>query len=93
MTFSIRTDHKSLSHLQDQHLSINLQRKAMRKLAGLQFRFVYKDSGNIVTHALSRVVIHYHLDAISVVIPVWLEEVLNSYQNDSIITRTGYIFS
>jgi hypothetical protein len=67
----MRTDHQSLSHLQDQHLSIDLQRKSMRKLVGLQFRFAYKKgSENIVTHALSRVVIHYYLDAFPVVIPI-----------------------
>jgi hypothetical protein len=38
-TFTIRTGHQSFCHLQDQHLSTELQRKAMRKLAGLQFRF------------------------------------------------------
>jgi hypothetical protein len=68
-TFTIRTGHQILCHLQDQHLSIDLQRKAMRKLVGLQFRFAYKKgSGNIVTHAFSRVDIHYHLDVIFVVI-------------------------
>jgi hypothetical protein len=38
-TFIIRIDHQSLCHLQDQTLSTELQRKAMRKLAGLQFKF------------------------------------------------------
>jgi hypothetical protein len=43
----------------------------MRKLVGLQFKFAYKKgSENIVTHALSSGVIHYHSDAIPVVIPV-----------------------
>jgi hypothetical protein len=41
-TFIIRTDHQSLCHLQDQTLSTELQRKAMRKLARLQFKFDYK---------------------------------------------------
>jgi hypothetical protein len=36
--FVIRTDHKSLCHLQDQTLSTEMQRKAMTKLAGLQFK-------------------------------------------------------
>jgi hypothetical protein len=35
--YVIRTDHKSLCHLQDQSLSTELQRKAMVKMAGLQF--------------------------------------------------------
>jgi hypothetical protein len=33
--FVIKTDHQSLCHLQDQTLSTDVQRKAMRKLAGL----------------------------------------------------------
>jgi hypothetical protein len=33
--FIIRTNHQSLCHLQDQTLSTDLQKKAMRKLAGL----------------------------------------------------------
>jgi hypothetical protein len=35
--FVIRIDHNSLCHLQDQSLSTELPRKAMVKLAGLQF--------------------------------------------------------
>jgi hypothetical protein len=40
--FLIVTDHKSLCHLQDQSLSIEMQRKAMVKLVGLQFKLQYK---------------------------------------------------
>jgi hypothetical protein len=55
----------------------------MRKLAGLQFKFVYKKGvENVVADALSRVGVHYHLDAISTTIPFWIQEVLNSYEND-----------
>jgi hypothetical protein len=36
----------------------------------------------VVADALSRVVIHYYLDAISTAIPVWIQELLNSYHND-----------
>lgn len=35
--FIIKTDHQSLCHLGDQHLTSDLQRKAMTKLVGLQF--------------------------------------------------------
>jgi hypothetical protein len=80
--FFIRTDHQSLCHLQDQTLSTKLQRKAMRKLVGLQFKFSYKKgSKNNVSNALSRV--GFHFNAISAIIPVWVQEVLNSYQNDA----------
>jgi hypothetical protein len=54
--FVIRTDHKSLCHLQDQSLSTKLQRKVMVKLAGLQFTLQYKRGPeNKVVDALSRV--------------------------------------
>jgi hypothetical protein len=40
--FLIMTDHKSLCNLCDQQLTLDLQRKAMAKLIGLQFQFKYK---------------------------------------------------
>jgi hypothetical protein len=36
--FIIRTNHKCLCHLEDQSLSTNMQRKALAKLSGLQFK-------------------------------------------------------
>jgi hypothetical protein len=42
LPFVIKIDHKSLCHLQDQSLSTEMQRKAMTKLAGLQFSLQYK---------------------------------------------------
>jgi hypothetical protein len=79
----IKTGHQSLCHLQDQTLSTDLQRKAMRKLAGLQFKFVYKKGcDNKVVDALSRVGTHLTQNVISVVLPVWIHEVINSYHND-----------
>jgi hypothetical protein len=58
--FIIRTDHKSLCHLQDQSLSTDMQRKAMAKLAGLQFKLQYKKRpDNGATDALSRVAQHF----------------------------------
>jgi hypothetical protein len=56
LPFVIRTGHKSLCHLQDQSLSTDMQRKAMSKLAGLQFLLQYKKGlDNTVADALSRV--------------------------------------
>jgi hypothetical protein len=55
----------------------------MRKLAGLQFKFAYKKgSKNKVADAFSGVGFHFHLQAILAVVPVWVQEVVNSYQND-----------
>jgi hypothetical protein len=82
--FVIKIDHQSLCHLQDQTLSTNLQKKAMRKLVDLQLKFAYKKgSENKVVDALSRVGLHFHLNATSVVLPIWIQEVVNSYHNDS----------
>jgi hypothetical protein len=56
----------------------------MRKLVGLQFNFSYKKGfENKALDALSRVAAHLQLNAISTVVPVWIQEVVNSYQHDS----------
>jgi hypothetical protein len=57
----------------------------MRKMAGLQFKFAYKKgSENKVVDALSRV--GFHFNAISIVVPVLIQEVINSYHNDAAAT-------
>jgi hypothetical protein len=82
--FIIRTDHRSLSHLQNQSLATEMQKKAMTKLAGLQFSVQYKKgSENKAADALSRVAHSIEVSAISVSTPVWLQEVANSYELDS----------
>jgi hypothetical protein len=46
-----------------------MQRKAMRKMAGLQFKFAYKKwSKNKAAYALSRVGLHFN--AITAIVPV-----------------------
>lgn len=81
--FVILTDHKSLSYLKDQNLHSDLQRKAMTRLMGLQFKIVYKPGKeNIAADALSRVAHLYALQAVSVVQPQWIQEVLNAYATD-----------
>jgi hypothetical protein len=81
--FVIRTDQKSLCHLQDQVLVTNLQKKAMTRLVGLNFTFQYKKwEGNKVAYALSRVGHAFSLYAVSAGIPLWLQEVVNSYAVD-----------
>lgn len=57
--FIIRTDHRSLAYLNDQNLHSDMQRKAMARLMGLQFRVVYrKGKDNEAADALSRVGTH-----------------------------------
>jgi hypothetical protein len=86
-SFFIRTDHQSLCHLQDQTLSTDLQKKAMRKLFRLQFRFAYKKGfENKVADALSWIGAYLDLNAISDVILVWVQEVINSYHSDVVAT-------
>lgn len=81
--FTIRTDHQSLCHLDDQILGSELQRKAMTKLIGLQYRFQYKKGvENKSADALSRVGHFFALQSISVTQPQWIQEVINSYVVD-----------
>jgi hypothetical protein len=77
--FVIKTDHQSFWHLQDQSLSTKLQRKAMVKLAGLQFKLQYK----------KRLQNKVAAQASSMVVPVWIQEITNSYTIDE-AARRGY---
>lgn len=81
--FIIRTDHKSLSHLTEQNLHSEMQRKAMTRLMGLQFKVVYKKGKeNTAADALSRVSHLLDIQAVSEVKPLWVQEVLNAYATD-----------
>lgn len=70
--FIIKTDKKSLVHLDDQRLSTPWQHKALTKLLGLNYKITYKQGKeNRVADALSRAThskIH-ELQAISTLIP------------------------
>lgn len=82
--FVIRTDHKSLSYLSEQNLHSEMQRKAMTRLMGLQFRVLYiKGKENLAADALSRCAHMYAIQAILEVQPLSLKEVLNAYATDS----------
>lgn len=82
--FVILTDHKSLSYLNEQNLHSELQRKAMTRLMGLQFKIVYKqDKANIAADALSRVAHLQALQAVSVIQLQWAQELFNSYTTDA----------
>lgn len=76
--FIIRTDQRSLSHLDDQRLTTTWQRRAMTKLLGLQYKIIYKKgTDNRAADALSR--LEGVLSAISVALPTWLDEVTKGY--------------
>jgi hypothetical protein len=82
--FVIKTDHRSLCHLEDQVLTSDLQRKAMTKLVGLQFKFQFKKGvDNKAADALSRMGHVFAVQAISTAQPIWLQEILNSYAVDT----------
>lgn len=81
--FTINTDHKSLCYLEEQHLQSDLQRKAMTRLMGLQFKIVYRQGReNKAADALSRVAHLMATHLISEAKPLRIQEVLNSYVTD-----------
>jgi hypothetical protein len=82
--FTIFSDHRSLMHLTDQRLHTPWQLKMYTKLAGLQYKVVYKaGTSNQAADALSR---HpsppTHIHAISSATPAWLSEVSSGYNGD-----------
>jgi len=81
--FTILTDHKSLAYLNEQNLHSEMQKKAMARLMGLNFKITYRQGKeNKAADALSRVAYLLPLQAVSVVQPAWVQEVLNSYATD-----------
>jgi hypothetical protein len=83
--FLIRTDQKSLIHLEEQKLTTIWQQKAFTKLLGLRYRICYrKGEDNRAADALSRRP-HDTIEgvaAISVCQPEWLQDVRASYQSN-----------
>lgn len=68
----------------EQHLETEVQRKAMSKLVGLQFRFQYRRGlDNGAADALSRVGKQFDIAALSTCQPTWVQEVANSYETDA----------
>jgi len=81
--FLIRTDHKSLTYLAEQNLHSDMQRRAMNRLMGLQFKVVYrKGKENLAADAPSRVGHLLAIQAVSSLQPIWVQELLNSYTTD-----------
>jgi hypothetical protein len=82
--FIVKTDHHSLSYLDDRVLQSPLQRKAMARLMGLQFKILYRQGAqNYVVDALSKVGHLMTIQACSQVQPTWTQEVINSYATDT----------
>lgn len=88
--FTILTDQKSLTHLDDQRLSTPWQHKALSKLMGLTYQIQYKKgTDNRVADTLSRAphTATYELSAVSVLRPVWLQDVQDAYTQDLSATQ------
>lgn len=86
--FTILTDHKSLCTLGEQHLGSELQRKAMAKLGGLQFKFKYRRGAeNTAADSLSRVGHLLPITTTSTCQPSWIQEVRNSYATNAKTTE------
>lgn len=85
--FTIRTDHWSLSCLDEQRLTTPWQHKALSKLLGLNYRIEYrKGATNLAADALSRRP-DAVVAAVTECVPVWLTEVKQGYQNDSACSK------
>jgi hypothetical protein len=78
--FTIKTDHKALSFLEEQTLHSEWQKKAMAKLMGLQFKVVYrKGKENVAADGLSKVGHLMSVQLVTQVQPLWIQDVINSY--------------
>lgn len=88
--FVIKTDQRSLTHLDDQRLTTPWQHKALTKLMGLSYKICYKKGiENRVVDALSRVSNNpsQGLLAIYTLQPVWLQELVDAYSTDPMTTN------
>ena len=83
--FTLKTDQKSLAHLDEQRLTTPWQHKALTKLLGLKYKICYKQgSENRAADALSRVTNspHQELLAMSTLQSPWLQDLVDSYRHD-----------
>jgi hypothetical protein len=79
----IRTDQQSLKYIHEQKLLEGIQHKLLIKLLGYNYSVEYKrGKENIVADALSRAP-HADLLAISCVIPSWIQQVTETYAQDT----------
>jgi hypothetical protein len=80
----IRTNQQSLKYIHEQRLLEGIQHKLLIKLLGFNYKVEYKQGKhNKVADALSRATYSYELMAISTVVPSWISQVLQSYENDT----------
>lgn len=83
-TFTIRTDQQSLKHLLEQKISTPLQHKYLAKLLGFNYSIEYKKGiENQAADALSRRDADGEITQITAVQPLWIQEVIQSYEGDN----------
>lgn len=83
-TFIIRTDQNSLKYLLEQKITTPLQHKYMAKLMGYNYTIEYKKGAeNGVADALSRREEEATVAHINIIQPMWITEVIGSYEGDS----------
>jgi hypothetical protein len=87
--FLIRIDHQSLTHLMDQQLHTDWQKKALTKLMGLQYKVQYKPGvHNGDADALSRKPQEAsQVFSVTTLQPAWLSSVSASYASDAFAQR------
>jgi hypothetical protein len=79
----IRTDQQSWKYIQDQKLVEGIEHKLLVELLGYNYKVEYKKGKeNKAADALSRTTHATQVLAISYAIPVWMEQVVQSYEND-----------
>lgn len=93
--FVVKTDHHSLKYLLEQKVTSSIQQKGFTKLLGLDYEVQYKNGvENRVADDLSRQqeetadtntpVVESHLLVIDVAVPLWVQEVSASYEDDAL---------
>jgi hypothetical protein len=79
----LRTDQQSLKHMGEQRLVQGIHHKLLVKLMGYNYRIEYKKGKeNRVVDALSQRPQEEYLNSISTVVPLWITDVLTSYEGD-----------
>jgi hypothetical protein len=87
--FLIKTDNKSLTHLIDQGLHTECQQKALTKMMGLQYHIVYKKGHQQWCYRcpVTQTNDPENLCSVTEVHPVWLQRVITSYHQDTVMQR------
>lgn len=78
----IRTNQNSLKYIEYQRLAEGIQHKLLIKLLGFNYKVEYKKGReNRAADALSRAT-HFEVMAITLAVPVWMQQVFDSYEQD-----------